>query len=78
VLAGSQAVTMPLGELLTLWYGEYLLLWQPAAATAGCMARNATGTDVLWLRRTLGELRGSPVLAGRLETLRRLAGGGGA
>jgi general secretion pathway protein A len=61
VLAGSQAVTIPLGELLTLWYGEYLLLWQPAAGDGRIMARNATGTDVLWLRRTLGELRASPV-----------------
>jgi general secretion pathway protein A len=61
ILAGESSVTIPLGELLTLWYGEYLMLWRPAAGDGRVLARNASGTDVLWLRRTLGELRGAPV-----------------
>jgi general secretion pathway protein A len=62
LLAGDAVVTAPLGELLTLWFGEYLLLWRPEAGDGRALARNATGTDVLWLRRVLGELRGTPVL----------------
>jgi general secretion pathway protein A len=60
--AGDERVQVPLGELLTLWYGEYLLLWRPEAGAGRALARGATGADVLWLRRVLGELRGAPVL----------------
>ena len=62
LLAGESAVTVPLGDLLTLWFGEYLLLWRPEAGDGRVLSRNATGADVLWLRRVLGELRGTPVL----------------
>jgi general secretion pathway protein A len=62
LLAGDIVVTVPLGELLTLWFGEYLVLWRPEAGDGRALSRNATGTDVLWLRRVLGELRGTPVL----------------
>lgn len=62
LLAGPETLTVPLGELLTLWFGEYLLLWRAEAGDGRALARGATGTDVLWLRRVLGELRGSPVL----------------
>jgi len=62
LVAGQQAITVPLGELLTLWFGEYLLLWRAEAGDGRVLARGATGTDVLWLRRVLGELRGAPVL----------------
>jgi general secretion pathway protein A len=60
--AGEERVQVPLGELLTLWYGEYLLLWRPEAGEGRALSRGATGADVLWLRRVLGELRGAPVL----------------
>lgn len=60
--AGETSVVVPLGELLTLWFGEYLLLWRPEAGNGRVLARNTTGADVLWLRRVLGELRGTPVL----------------
>ena len=60
--AGADTVTVPLGELLALWYGEYLLLWRPEAGNGRVLRNNATGTDVLWLRRALGELRGNPIL----------------
>jgi general secretion pathway protein A len=62
LLAGETTVHVPLGDLLMLWYGEYLLLWQPEAGDGRLLARNAVGSDVLWLRRVLGELRGAPVL----------------
>jgi len=62
LLAGDTTVNVPLAELLTSWYGEFLLLWRPEASDGRLLARNAVGTDVLWLRRALGELRGTPVL----------------
>ena len=62
LLAGETRLAVPLGELLTLWYGEYLLLWRPEAGNGRVLSRNATGSDVLWLRRTLGEWRGTPIL----------------
>jgi general secretion pathway protein A len=62
LLAGATPVSVPLGELLVLWYGEYLLLWRPEAGDGRVLSRNTTGADVLWLRRALGELRGVPVL----------------
>ena len=62
LLAGDTMLQVPLSELLLLWYGEYLLLWRPEAGDGRVLTRNATGADVLWLRRALGELRGAPVL----------------
>jgi general secretion pathway protein A len=62
LLAGAETLAVPLGELLSLWYGEYLMLWRPEAGDGRVLSRNAVGADVLWLRRTLGELRGTPVL----------------
>jgi general secretion pathway protein A len=60
--AGQTTMTVPLGDLLVLWYGEYLLLWRPEAGDGRVLSRNSSGADVLWLRRALGELRGVPVL----------------
>ena len=62
IIAGTTRVSVPLGELLGSWYGEFLVLWRPEAGDGRLLSRNATGTDVLWLRRALGELRGAPVL----------------
>jgi general secretion pathway protein A len=62
LLAGDTPLTVPIGELLALWFGEYLLLWRPEAGDGRTLTVNSRGTDVLWLRRALGELRGNPVL----------------
>lgn len=62
LLAGDRAIVVPLGELLELWYGEYLLLWRPEAGDGRPLTLSSAGTDVLWLRRALADLRGTPVL----------------
>jgi general secretion pathway protein A len=62
VLAGDTVVSVPLGELLPLWYGEYLMLWRPEAGDGRILSLNSSGPDVLWLRWALGELRGTPIL----------------
>lgn len=68
LLAGEQLVTVPLGELFTLWFGEYLLLWQPEVGDGRLLSRNMSGPDVLWLRQSLGEIRGAPVLPANSRT----------
>jgi general secretion pathway protein A len=62
LLAGDTTVSVPLGELLTMWYGEYLLLWRPEAGDGRLLSLHSSGPEVLWLRRALGELRGAAVL----------------
>ena len=58
---GNGELVVPLAELLPTWFGEYLMLWRPAAGNGRILAAGAQGADVAWLRRTLGELRGNPV-----------------
>ncbi|MFU8821275.1 MAG: ExeA family protein [Gammaproteobacteria bacterium] len=62
LLAGDSVIVVPLGEVLELWYGEYLLLWRPEAGDGRPLTLSSAGTDVLWLRRALADLRGTPVL----------------
>ncbi|MEJ2513708.1 MAG: AAA family ATPase [Gammaproteobacteria bacterium] len=61
LVAGGETLDVPLAELLPAWFGEYLVLWRPAAGDGRTLAAGARGADVLWLRRTLGDLRGNPV-----------------
>jgi general secretion pathway protein A len=61
LITGSGELVVPLSELLPAWFGEYLMLWRPAAGGGRTLTLGASGADVAWLRRTLGELRGSPV-----------------
>jgi len=68
LLAGDRATVVPLGELLELWYGEYLLLWRPEAGDGRPLTLGSAGTDVLWLRRALADLRGTPVLPANSDT----------
>jgi len=58
---GEGELIVSLAELLPTWFGEYLMLWRPAAGNGRILSEGAQGADVSWLRRTLGELRGSPV-----------------
>jgi hypothetical protein len=71
LLAGDTASTVPLGELL-----DAVVRRIPAAVAAGGRRRppavaQRVGSDVLWLRRALGELRGTPVLPADSRGLRR-------
>ncbi len=61
LIAGGEVLDVSLSELLPAWFGEYLALWRPAAGDGRTLAAGARGADVLWLRRTLGDLRGNPV-----------------
>jgi general secretion pathway protein A len=46
------------GELSNYWMGDYVMLWQPAAAPVHTLSPGMTGDGVLWLRRSLDKLAG--------------------
>jgi general secretion pathway protein A len=48
------------GELSTYWMGDYVMLWQPAAAPVHTLSPGMTGNGVLWLRRSLDKVAGVP------------------
>ncbi|HEX4268728.1 MAG TPA: AAA family ATPase [Steroidobacteraceae bacterium] len=47
------------GELSTYWMGDYVMLWQPAAAPVETLSPGMSGDGVLWLRRSLEKLAGA-------------------
>lgn len=50
------------GELSSLWYGEFLLLWQPPPASPeSALAPGMRGPAVLWLRRSLAAINARPI-----------------
>jgi general secretion pathway protein A len=48
------------GELSTYWMGDYVMLWRPDAAPAHTLSPGMSGNGVLWLRRSLEKLAGTP------------------
>jgi general secretion pathway protein A len=55
--AGGAMARFPLAAAEPLWYGEYLLLWRPDAASAAPLLPGMTGTSVQWLRSRLAGLK---------------------
>lgn len=52
---------MPRAALDRLWFGEYLLLWKPAAPDASSFSPGMRGAGVLWLRQSLSALSGERI-----------------
>ena len=48
------------GELSTYWMGDYVMLWQPAAAPVHTLSPGMSGNGVVWLRRSLDKVAGVP------------------
>jgi len=48
------------GELSTYWMGDYVMLWRPEAAPVHTLSPGMSGNGVLWLRRSLEKLAGTP------------------
>jgi general secretion pathway protein A len=48
------------GELSTYWMGDYVMLWQPAAAPVHTLSPGMSGNGVAWLRRSLDKVAGVP------------------
>ncbi len=51
--------TVDIADLTRHWYGEYLLLWKPAFASAANLQPGMRDEAVPWLRRSLAELGGT-------------------
>jgi len=67
VQAGTDQLTVSLDELMTLWNGEFLLLWKPPTGTVKSFKPGMRDADVLWLRKSLTSIQGTPVEPMNLE-----------
>ncbi|MEO0615882.1 MAG: AAA family ATPase [Pseudomonadota bacterium] len=56
--ASDANVVVPRAALDRFWFGEYLLLWKPAAPDASSFAPGMRGAGILWLRQSLAALSG--------------------
>ena len=56
--ASDATVIVPRAALDRFWFGEYLLLWKPAAPDASSFAPGMRGAGILWLRQSLAALSG--------------------
>lgn len=70
----KDTVNIPLAELVTVWDGNYLLLWQPPHPGVTEIAPQLQSVAVRWLRERLGKVNGKPAgdMASRVfdETLK--------
>jgi general secretion pathway protein A len=84
LLVGERRETADLASLLSLWTGEYLLLWRPETPPGRILTEGTFGPDVLWLRRSLATVldtslpaaqpdRFDPVLAAAVRRFQREA-----
>jgi general secretion pathway protein A len=56
LLIGTERVTIPIEEIARLWFGQYLLIWQPPNGDPSALQLGARGPKVLWLRQSLAAL----------------------
>ncbi len=56
----KDTVNIPLAELLTIWDGNYLLLWRLPHPGVTEIAPAQQSAAVLWLREQLGKINGKP------------------
>jgi len=53
---GGVEVSHPLEDVAELWFGQYLLLWQPPIGVAVSLGPGSRGPGVLWLRESLAAI----------------------
>jgi len=58
---GSEKLKVPLNDVIELWYGEYLLLWQPQIGAVKSFYPGLRDPDVTWLRESLATIQGNPI-----------------
>jgi general secretion pathway protein A len=56
LLIGSESMTIPIDKITELWYGQYLLIWQPPNGDPSALKLGARGPKVIWLRQSLTAL----------------------
>ncbi|MGR9073808.1 MAG: AAA family ATPase [Gammaproteobacteria bacterium] len=62
---GGERFAFPLDEVLELWQGYYLILWEPPRPGMLQLAPQQYSADVLWLRRQLADPEGALAAAER-------------
>jgi len=53
---GDRSLTVPVAEVASLWYGRYVLLWQPPNGDATVLRVGIRSPKVVWLRESLAAL----------------------
>ena len=58
---GAEYYEVPVDELNSLWYGEYMLLWRPQIGAVKSFYPGMRDPDVVWLRESLGTIQGKEI-----------------
>jgi general secretion pathway protein A len=58
---GETDYTVPVDEISTLWYGEYMLLWKPQIGAVKSFYPGMRDPDVVWLRDSLATIQGKNI-----------------
>ncbi len=58
ILLGGQRYELPLSELGSYWYGDFVLLWRPPFGDVVAYQYGMRGDGVRWLRHSLSEIQG--------------------
>ena len=53
---GGVRVTHPVSEVSDIWFGQFMLLWQPPGGVPVSLAPGSSGSEVVWLRRSLASI----------------------
>jgi general secretion pathway protein A len=61
VYIGDEQKTLPLADVIELWYGDFLLLWKPQIGKLKSFYPGMSDPDVVWLRYSLATIQGTPV-----------------
>jgi general secretion pathway protein A len=57
---GEVNQTFPANEFADVWYGQFLILWQPPGGDTSMIRRGSRGPKVVWLRNSLAALNALP------------------
>lgn len=50
---GGIRVTHPISDVSNIWFGQFMLLWQPPGGTPVSLVPGSRGVEVVWLRQSL-------------------------
>ena len=58
---GQVSQTFPVNEFADVWYGQFLILWQPPGGDTSMIQPGSRGAKVVWLRNSLAALSQTPL-----------------
>jgi general secretion pathway protein A len=53
---GGVRVTHPVSDVSDIWFGQYMLLWQPPGGAPVSLVPGSRGVEVVWLRQSLANI----------------------